>query len=484
MGIKDQLRSLDTHSSVSSEFRVYTFHGAILSLITVFAIIYLVFTEVIYNFQTTLIERVHVNATSSAGIEVEFDITLNNVPCARLSIDANDPNGQTQSLHLNRDHHVWKHRVRVINEQYEDNEETENNAEDEKSKNDDGSNSRGRVLMKRKSSKTRINYLGDRTKLEFGSTLLHEEHLESELEQLVANMTKEADKQHRQQEEEYCGSCYGAGKDGECCNTCDDVKRAYHLKSWVLRDMTNIEQCNSEDDENQIEITDDEGCNIHGVVALSSGGGNLHLAPGRGSGGGSSSGHRTLQEALSDDDENEEENGAEGNAKNGTKTKKKKKEVQPISLVDLVLRTFEQWNVSHTVNKIRFGEEFPGHVHQLDSQVRVIEDTYGMYQYYFQVVPTLYKYLNGTTIQTNQYSVTEHLRHVSPGSGRGLPGVFFFYEVSPLHVEISEVYTKGYVAFFTSVCAIVGGVVSVMGMIDQLFFTRLFAKAKTQTLAR
>lgn len=42
-----------------------------------------------------------------------------------------------------------------------------------------------------------------------------------------------------------------------------------------------------------------------------------------------------------------------------------------------------------------------------------------MYQYYFQVVPTRYRFLNGTTIQTNQYSVTEHLRHVNPGSGRG-----------------------------------------------------------------
>lgn len=87
-----------------------------------------------------------------------------------------------------------------------------------------------------------------------------------------------------------------------------------------------------------------------------------------------------------------------------------------------------------------------------------------------KVVPTLYKYLNGTTIQTNQYSVTEHMRHVNPGSGRGLPGVFFFYEVSALHVEISES-RRGFVAFFTSVAAIVGGVITVMGMLDQLVYS-------------
>ena len=51
-----------------------------------------------------------------------------------------------------------------------------------------------------------------------------------------------------------------------------------------------------------------------------------------------------------------------------------------------------------------------------------------------------------------------------------LPGVFFFYEVSPLHVEIVESYRKGYVAFFTSVCAVVGGVVTVMGLMDQWLF--------------
>jgi Endoplasmic reticulum vesicle transporter len=44
--------------------------------------------------------------------------------------------------------------------------------------------------------------------------------------------------------------------------------------------------------------------------------------------------------------------------------------------------------------------------------------------------------------------------------------------VSPLHVEITESYAKGWVAFFTSVCAVIGGVVSVMGLLDQYLFTR------------
>jgi endoplasmic reticulum-Golgi intermediate compartment protein 3 len=90
--------------------------------------------------------------------------------------------------------------------------------------------------------------------------------------------------------------------------------------------------------------------------------------------------------------------------------------------------------------------------------------------------------LNGTTIQTNQFSVTEHMRHVNPGSGRGLPGVFFFYEVSALHVEIEE-YKRGWVAFFTSVAAIVGGVVTVMGMVDKVVFFQT-GSSKSKDLLR
>jgi len=198
-----------------------------------------------------------------------------------------------------------------------------------------------------------------------------------------------------------------------------------------------VKQC---DKESKVKEEDDEGCNVHGVVALDSGGGNFHLAPGR------------------DSASMHDGNGIE-------------------SIFELLMKTFEQWNVSHTIHKIRFGDDYPGHVHQLDSQTRNIGDSYGMYQYYFKIVPTRYVFLNGTTIETNQFSVTEHLRHVNPGSGRGLPGVFFFYEISPLHVEIVEGYRKGWVAFFTSVCAIVGGVVTTMGMIDQLLYSRRGAQS-------
>jgi hypothetical protein len=38
-----------------------------------------------------------------------------------------------------------------------------------------------------------------------------------------------------------------------------------------------------------------------------------------------------------------------------------------------------------------------------------------MYQYYIKVVPTVYQYLDKRQVDSNQYSVTEHMRHLAPG---------------------------------------------------------------------
>lgn len=84
-----------------------------------------------------------------------------------------------------------------------------------------------------------------------------------------------------------------------------------------------------------------------------------------------------------------------------------------------------------------------------------------------QVVPTKYRSLNSDQpeIQSNQYSVTEHMSHLAPGSGRGLPGIYFHYEVSPIHAVFEEK-RGGTLRFLTSICAILGGMYSVMGLVD------------------
>jgi hypothetical protein len=46
-----------------------------------------------------------------------------------------------------------------------------------------------------------------------------------------------------------------------------------------------------------------------------------------------------------------------------------------------------------------------------------------MFQYFVKVVPTRFKYLNGTIFATNQFSVTQYERNVGDKLGQvGLPG--------------------------------------------------------------
>lgn len=96
----------------------------------------------------------------------------------------------------------------------------------------------------------------------------------------------------------------------------------------------------------------------------------------------------------------------------------------------------------------------------LDGYNYTMGSTSGMYQYYMQVVPTDYNYLNGKTMSTNQFSVTDHMRKLDSRQGRGLPGVFFFYDVSPIRVRIVQS-RRSFTSFLTSVCAIIGGVFTV-----------------------
>ena len=53
------------------------------------------------------------------------------------------------------------------------------------------------------------------------------------------------------------------------------------------------------------------------------------------------------------------------------------------------------------------------------------------------------------------------------GSGRGLPGVYFYYELSTIHSRVVET-RPGIFAFLTSVCAVVGGLYTVLGLVNQV----------------
>jgi len=131
-----------------------------------------------------------------------------------------------------------------------------------------------------------------------------------------------------------------------------------------------------------------------------------------------------------------------------------------------------KFNLSHTINRLSFGKEFPGIINPLDGVKKASDKEdqgAGMYQYFVKVVPTIYEPLSGAALSTNQFSVTEHFKALQGEGSHGLPGVFFMYELSPIMVRFKE-QRKSFAHFLTGVCAIIGGVFTVAGIIDSFIY--------------
>ncbi|KAK4747480.1 hypothetical protein SAY87_014066 [Trapa incisa] len=228
--------------------------------------------------------------------------------------------------------------------------------------------------------------------------------------------------------ETYCGSCYGAeSTDDHCCNSCEEVREAYRKKGWTLSNSDMIDQCEREGILQRIKDEEGEGCNIHGFLEVNKVAGNFYFAPGK-----------SFQQSNA-------------------------------HIHDLLDFQKDSFNISHNINRLSFGEYFPGVVNPLDG-VRWTQPTpTAMYQYFIKVVPTIYTDVSGHTIQSSQFSATEHFKGGDVDLLQALPGVFFFYDLSPIKVTFTEEHVS-FLHFLTNVCAIVGGVFTVSGILDSFIY--------------
>nr|CAB3464873.1 unnamed protein product [Digitaria exilis] len=202
--------------------------------------------------------------------------------------------------------------------------------------------------------------------------------------------------------EQYCGTCYGAEEsDEQCCNSCEEVREAYKKKGWALTNPDLIDQCTREDFVERVKTQQGEGCNVHGFLDVSKVAGNFHFAPGKG-----------FYESNID--------------------------VPELSVLE------GGFNITHKINKLSFGTEFPGVVNPLDGAQWTQPASDGTYQYFIKVVPTIYTDIRGNKIHSNQFSVTEHFTdgYVRP---KPQPGVFFFYDFSPIKFQFVCHCAAGYI---------------------------------------
>lgn len=205
---------------------------------------------------------------------------------------------------------------------------------------------------------------------------------------------------------------------------------AYNEMRWIFVNISAFEQCRKENWNEIKQKIGNEGCRIHGNLTVNRVGGAFHIAPGH----------------------SYTENHAHFHS------------FQSLGPV--------QFNVSHSIGELRFGESYPGQVNPLDGTKLAVQTHSQMVIYYLKLVPTMYISLrrNESTVITNQYSATWHSKGTPlTGDGQGLPGVFFNYEIAPLLVKITEE-KKSFIHFLTNTCAIIGGVFTVASFLDAFIY--------------
>jgi hypothetical protein len=189
-------------------------------------------------------------------------------------------------------------------------------------------------------------------------------------------------------------------------------------------------KCAAEHYKEKLEAQKNEGCNMHGLLHVNKVAGNIHFAPGKSYTQGSMHAH-DLHEYVKD-------------------------------------HTKFTW--THRIHELSFGNHLV--TNPLDNIEKISTQGWSNYQYYIKVVRTDFIYLNSTEVTTHQYSVTEH-ESISPpimGTPVAMPGVFFSIDISPMVIKYSE-YRKPFSHLLTDLCAIIGGVYTVAGIVDGLIYS-------------
>lgn len=364
----DRVRRFDAYPKTLEDFRIKTFTGAAVTIVSSAIMLLLFFSELKYYLKTEIGEELIVDISRGQKLRINIDVVFHRMSCGFLSIDAIDVSGVQQ---INVVHNVYKRRLNLTGAPIDDPEKEE----------------------------------------ALGNTLPSVTTQQSE------NMT------------EKCGSCYGAEtEETKCCNTCEDVQDAYRLRGWAMRKLSEIAQCQLEGWAQKMKLQENEGCQVFGYLEVNRVAGNFHVAPGR-----------SFQQ-------------------------------HHLHVHDLLPYSSTDFNVSHTIRHLSFGTKIPGKSNPLDDTVVMTEDGAMMYQYYVKIVPTRYVRIDGRTLSTNQFSVTRHQKSIKSSSGeQGLPGLFIIYELSPLMVLYTEK-QKSLTHFLTGICAIIGGVFTVAGLIDAMIY--------------
>ena len=133
-----------------------------------------------------------------------------------------------------------------------------------------------------------------------------------------------------------------------------------------------------------------------------------------------------------------------------------------------------KFNSQHKIKQISFGEfnrneiwsNFGRNIAKLSyllNNIKKNDNHAKIHQYYLKIVPT--KFLTYSSKEINNYQYTynyfaEHEMHE-------MPALYFRYDLSPITVEYKQ-YKETFLNFFINICAIIGGVFTVTGILDAI----------------
>ncbi len=182
-------------------------------------------------------------------------------------------------------------------------------------------------------------------------------------------------------------------------------------------------------DKVKLEMRNDEGCNLKGFFYVDAVPGSFHITSGY---------HGIIVQKLAD---------------------------------ERVLKV----NIKHRINQISFGQfnrneiwsNFGREISKLSASLSNIkrnsDHNSRIYQYYLKIVPTKFLTYSGKEINNYQYTYSSFSEYTL----NEMPSIFFRYDISPITVEYKQ-YKETFLNFFINICAILGGVFTVTGIIDAI----------------
>ncbi|GFT12705.1 endoplasmic reticulum-Golgi intermediate compartment protein 3 [Nephila pilipes] len=106
--ISEQIRKFDAYPKTLEDFRVKTFAGAAVTVVSAVIITLLFISELNYYLTAEVTEELFVDVSRSEKLRINIDVTFPNVMCDFLSIDAMDVSGESQ---INLEHNIYKRKL-------------------------------------------------------------------------------------------------------------------------------------------------------------------------------------------------------------------------------------------------------------------------------------------------------------------------------------------------------------------------------------